>query len=64
MRRENSSQALKVTNMLVREILAHKGHAVHTCHADDTLASPWFDTAADRFYVLDRQKGLSAWAQP
>lgn len=24
--------------MLVREILAHKGHAVHTCHADDTLA--------------------------
>jgi CBS domain-containing protein len=24
--------------MLVREILAHKGHAVHTCHSDDTLA--------------------------
>ncbi|WP_425616100.1 CBS domain-containing protein [Anatilimnocola sp. NA78] len=24
--------------MLVREILSHKGHAVHTCHADDTLA--------------------------
>ena len=24
--------------MLVREILAHKGHAVHTCHCDDTLA--------------------------
>ena len=28
---------------------------------DETLASPWFDAAADRFYVLDRQKGLSAW---
>jgi CBS domain-containing protein len=24
--------------MLVREILAHKGHKVHTCHPDDTLA--------------------------
>ena len=24
--------------MLVREILAHKGHAVFTCHPDDTLA--------------------------
>jgi CBS domain-containing protein len=24
--------------MLVREILAHKGHAVHTCQVDDTLA--------------------------
>jgi CBS domain-containing protein len=24
--------------MLVREILAHKGHKVHTCHQDDTLA--------------------------
>ena len=24
--------------MLVRDILAHKGHAVYTCHPDDTLA--------------------------
>lgn len=24
--------------MLVRDILAHKGHAVHTCQVDDTLA--------------------------
>ena len=28
---------------------------------DDALASPWFDAAADRFYVLDRRQGLSRW---
>jgi hypothetical protein len=28
---------------------------------DAALTSPWFDAAADRFYVLDRQAGLRLW---
>jgi CBS domain-containing protein len=39
LRRENRSLCItKGDEMLVREILAYKGHAVHTCHADDTLS--------------------------
>lgn len=29
---------------------------------DAALSSPWFDAAADGFYLLDRQKGLLPWA--
>ncbi|MFT3955014.1 MAG: CRTAC1 family protein [Piscinibacter sp.] len=29
---------------------------------DAALTSPWFDAAADNFYLLDRQKGLLPWA--
>ena len=28
---------------------------------DAALASPWFDAAADRFYLLDRREGLLPW---
>lgn len=28
---------------------------------DTALTSPWFDAAADGFYLLDRQRGLVAW---
>ena len=28
---------------------------------DQVLVSPWFDAAADRSYLLDRQKGLAPW---
>jgi hypothetical protein len=28
---------------------------------DAALTSPWFEAAADRFYLLDRQAGLAPW---
>ena len=31
---------------------------------DAALTSAWFDATADRFYVLDRQRGLTPWPQP
>jgi hypothetical protein len=31
---------------------------------DAALTSAWFDATADRFYVLDRQRGLRPWPQP
>jgi hypothetical protein len=31
---------------------------------DAAAASPWFEAAADRFYVLDRSVGLQPWPQP